>query len=349
MSPEDAGRELGRRLVQVAALTAVAAGTAVLLRERDKRARPQLTAPPGRPALNPGPSARSAAPAGAGREAPAIVAGSVVHAVEPAADGGKRHRAQTGRWRTLVIAAVIAALAALPWLVPAVPGWFGSAVPGDVVSQPAVEDPPVGPAEGFVGPVGTVGPPVVASYEGVRLASAGKPLELLVPRLGVRSPVVPISGQSGALVPPSNAQILGWWQEGGRAGLAAGSAVVTGHTVHTGGGAFDHLARLAPGDSLRVRTPNGWIRYLVRRSRVYSVAGLARNAEEIFRLDGSGRLVLITCDDWNGQVYLSNAVVYAEPVGDQPFAGKPAKRRLEIPTVPDSGPRQRSERASGNT
>ena len=27
-----------------------------------------------------------------------------------------------------------------------------------------------------------------------------------------------------------------------------------------------------------------------------------------------GRLVLITCEDWNGTTYLSNAVVFADPV-----------------------------------
>jgi hypothetical protein len=34
----------------------------------------------------------------------------------------------------------------------------------------------------------------------------------------------------------------------------------------------------------------------------------------VFRQRGPGRLVLITCEDWNGTTYLSNAVVFADPV-----------------------------------
>ena len=107
----------------------------------------------------------------------------------------------------------------------------------------------------------------------MRLREAGRPLRLDVARLSVDSGVVPISGDSGTLLPPSDAQLLGWWQEGAVPGAAAGTAVLTGHTVHTGGGAFDHLRLLVPGDRLRVRTPNGQIRYEVSDTRVYSTAG----------------------------------------------------------------------------
>ncbi len=222
-----------------------------------------------------------------------------------------------------LVVGLIAACAALPWVVPAVPDLLASSVPETAVQRPAVDDDPkVEPPAGFVGPVGvdSSGGP----YAGVRLASAGVPLEVDVPRLRVSSDVVPISGQTGELLPPDDPQILGWWQEGRRAGARSGSAVVTGHTVQAGGGAFDNLAELVPGDIIRVRTDAGWIRYVVSRSRIYSVEGLARNAKDIFALRGPGRLVLITCDDFNGEVYLSNAVVFAVPVADQPFEGPPA-------------------------
>jgi LPXTG-site transpeptidase (sortase) family protein len=135
-----------------------------------------------------------------------------------------------------------------------------------------------------------------------------------VDQLGVRSDVVPISGESGVLLPPSDAQLLGWWREGAVPGATRGTAVLTGHTVSTGGGAFDHLGTLARGDDVVVRTARGAIRYAVTSSRTYGTAALARQNREIFRLDGPGRLVLITCSGYDGQVYRSNTVVTAVPV-----------------------------------
>jgi LPXTG-site transpeptidase (sortase) family protein len=218
--------------------------------------------------------------------------------------------------RVAVAVAVVAVCAALPWIAPSVPQAISDLFP-DNGSAPGVADPTVAPpTDAFVGPVGVVqqaGPLV-----GVRLQSAGEPREVRVPRLHVDSDVVRISGQSGSLLPPSDPQLLGWWQEGRWAGAGTGTAVVTGHTVHTGGGALDQLDQLVVGDGLRVRTDNGWIRYVVQRTRIYSTEQLARDADQIFRLDGPGRLVLITCDDWNGSFYESNAVVFAAPVEDLP-------------------------------
>lgn len=254
------------------------------------------------------------------------------------------------RWRRpariAAVAALVGACAVLPWVVPQVRDTLGASVPEQAIRTPSVADPKIEPADGFVGPVGVQA--LNGPYAGVRLAAAGAPREVRVPRLHVSSDVLPISGRSGALVPPADAQELGWWKEGRVAGARHGSAVVTGHTVHTGGGAFDHLGELVPGDTVRVRTDHGWIRYVVRRSTVYSTAALARNAEEILRRGGDGRLVLITCDDWNGHEYLSNAVVYAVPVLDEPFAGGPAASP-ERGRVPDGGPEQPVTRRPGNT
>jgi LPXTG-site transpeptidase (sortase) family protein len=147
-----------------------------------------------------------------------------------------------------------------------------------------------------------------------RLPHAGRPIRLLVPRLHVDAPVVPIGAPGRVLVPPDNPQMLGWWEDGAVPGAATGGALITGHTVHTGGGAFDDLETLRPGDPVRVRTAKGPIRYEVTGVTVYRKASLARDAAKVFRQRGPGRLVLITCDDWNGTTYLSNAVVFADPV-----------------------------------
>jgi LPXTG-site transpeptidase (sortase) family protein len=221
------------------------------------------------------------------------------------------------RARAAAVAAVIVVAALVPWVAPQVPDALSGLVPGHGGKPVRVADPPVAPpTEAFVGPVGVddqAGP-----YDGVRLQAAGWPREVQVDRLHVDSTVLPISGQSGSLLPPSDPQVLGWWKEGRPAGAEYGTAVITGHTVHTGGGALDHLDKLVVGDSVRVRTDAGWIRYVVQRTRVYSTEQLARDAKQIFTLGGPGRLVLITCDNWNGSFYESNAVVFAVPVADEP-------------------------------
>lgn len=239
---------------------------------------------------------------------------------------------RTPRWirRTVsisVVATLIAGGAVLPWAAPEVRDWMAGLVPDQGTDVVRVEDPPVAPStEAFIGPVGVTRQ--AGTLAGVRLEAAGPPREVRIPRLGVDSEVVPISGQSGTLLPPDDPQVLGWWQEGKPVGAQYGTSVVTGHAVHTGGGALDQLGELVAGDSLRVRTDAGWVRYVVQRTRIYSKGALAEDAESIFRLGGPGRLVLISCDDWNGEIYESNAVVYATPTADLPFETE----------VPDGGP-----------
>ena len=217
--------------------------------------------------------------------------------------------------KIIMVTAVVGAVAVLPWAAPSVRDGIADLVPGGEAAR--VDDPSVGPPTSVPPEIITQ---QVAGLAGVRLAAAGPPLEVNVPRLHVDSKVIPISGQSGSLVPPEDPQVLGWWREGQPAGAQYGSAVVTGHTVHTGGGALDHLGKLDVGDSVRVRTEAGWIEYVVQLAKIYSTEQLARDADQIFTLGGPGRLVLITCDDWNGEFYESNAVVVGAPVLDEPSA-----------------------------
>ena len=67
----------------------------------------------------------------------------------------------------------------------------------------------------------------------------------------------PIGAPGGVLTPPSDPQT---WAGGTAVRCRArrhGGALITGHTVHTGGGAFDDLETLRAGDQLRVRTGEG--------------------------------------------------------------------------------------------
>jgi LPXTG-site transpeptidase (sortase) family protein len=146
-----------------------------------------------------------------------------------------------------------------------------------------------------------------------KASTKGLPQRILLPQLSVSAPVVSISASRGSLTPPSDPQTVGWWSGGAQPGAKRGSAVITGHTVHSGGGAFDNLGQLQKGDSVVVATARGSLRYRVTGITTYRKQALATHAEQVFDQSVSGRLVLITCEDWNGKVYLSNVVVMAVP------------------------------------
>ena len=143
----------------------------------------------------------------------------------------------------------------------------------------------------------------------------GAPERVRIPALKVDVPVVPIKTVGNTLTPPSDPQELGWWAGGAAPGAKTGSALITGHTVHTGGGALDNLADLHPGDTVwvDVRDSRHVLRYQVVTVRTYAKGDLAKRAKRVFDQTVPGRLVLITCADWNGVEYESNTVVTAKP------------------------------------
>lgn len=141
----------------------------------------------------------------------------------------------------------------------------------------------------------------------------GAPLSLRIDRLGVSSRVLPIHAVGDTLVPPGDPTRLGWWADGARPGDARGSVLVTGHTVHTGGGALDRLEELRPGDEVSVRTRRGTVEYAVRQVAIHDKGVVAAEATRLFSQEVRGRLVLITCEDWDGVTYQSNVVVTAGP------------------------------------
>ena len=101
------------------------------------------------------------------------------------------------------------------------------------------------------------------------------------------------------------------------AGDDTGQTVMTGHTVHDGGGVMDDLDTLRAGDAVRVTGPEGHVDYAVTEVVTWSKAELTENAVEAFGQDRHhGRLVLVTCEDWSGDGYESNVVAFAEPVGE---------------------------------
>jgi len=143
-------------------------------------------------------------------------------------------------------------------------------------------------------------------------AATGTPNRLIVPRLGIDAPVIRAHVTDGTLWPPDDPQTLGWWAEGAEPGAVRGGSLITGHSVSAGGGAFDDLETLRKGDQVRVRTGRGVIDYTVTGVTIYRKASLAEDAQRVFSQEGPGRLVLITCEDYNGSYWESNAIVFAE-------------------------------------
>lgn len=149
------------------------------------------------------------------------------------------------------------------------------------------------------------------------MAAPAVPTRLVVPALKIRAPIRPIEVNSQAVLdPPRNPRDVGWWQRSARAGAGRGQTVLTGHTVHTGGGVMDRLGSMRRGQVVKVRTPRGTMVYRATRVVTWSKDELARRAVDIFSQKRRGnRLVLITCSGWTGSYYRSNVVVFARPLG----------------------------------
>lgn len=149
------------------------------------------------------------------------------------------------------------------------------------------------------------------------------PVRLSVPSVGIEAPVVSIPLQDGSVLdPPSDPSTLGWWDDSARPGDRTGQTVITGHTVSTGGGAMDPMVDVEPGSTVDVETNEGTMRYRVTEKEVVTRPDLAERAEEIFGQDVTkGRLVIVTCTNWNGAVWEDNLVVYGTPLGEPSEAG----------------------------
>ncbi|MGH8823105.1 MAG: class F sortase [Jiangellaceae bacterium] len=152
-------------------------------------------------------------------------------------------------------------------------------------------------------------PPAPAAASGV------VPEAVELPTLDVAAPVEPVDiGANRVLDPPEDPDVLGWWEAGRRPGAEHGSALFTGHTVSTGGGALERLEELRVGDPVVVRSADEMVHFEVVDVEVMSRADLTARAETLFAQDGDARILLVTCEDWDGTDWLSNVVVQATPV-----------------------------------
>jgi LPXTG-site transpeptidase (sortase) family protein len=149
------------------------------------------------------------------------------------------------------------------------------------------------------------------------MSSPAKPVRLVIPALKIRAPIQPIEVNDQAVLdPPRNPREVGWWKRSARPGATKGQTVLTGHTVHTGGGVMDKLGKLRKGQLVKVVTPRGPMVYRTTKVVTWSKDELAKRARDIFAQKREDeRLVLITCSQWTGSYYKSNIVVFADPLG----------------------------------
>ncbi|WP_205474371.1 class F sortase [Nocardioides sp. SYSU D00038] len=161
-----------------------------------------------------------------------------------------------------------------------------------------------------------------ARYETLKPA---EPLRLIARSVKIAAPIVPIQVSPDAVLdPPRDPKQVGWWDASAEPGALTGQTVITGHTVHTGGGAMDRVDRLEPGQFVDVQTQRGTMRYEVTKVSVLSKDEVAEKAVSLFGQEtGDGRLVLVSCDDWNGRFYESNVIVFGKPLGKPVKTPKP--------------------------
>ncbi|RNL78663.1 class F sortase [Nocardioides marmorisolisilvae] len=149
------------------------------------------------------------------------------------------------------------------------------------------------------------------------LAHPAAPTLLIVPSIGLKAPVIPIDADANhVLHPPADVHEVGWWRGSAKPGSLHGQTLITGHTVHTGGGVMNQLGDLHPGAMIEVKTALGVLEYKATKVFVYTKPELAKHANELFgQKREHNRLVLVTCTGWTGSEYTSNIIVFAEPLG----------------------------------
>lgn len=139
---------------------------------------------------------------------------------------------------------------------------------------------------------------------------------ITISSLNVNAPLVAIDATGElTLDPPRNPQQVGWWKQSAQPGQTGGKTVITGHTVHTGGGQFDHIGDIRPGAEIRIVSGAKTIIYRETKVQVVSKADVDKNAIQFFgQKNPHNVLELITCSNWNGHAYLTNTFVWATPI-----------------------------------
>lgn len=142
------------------------------------------------------------------------------------------------------------------------------------------------------------------------------PIRLLIPAISVDAKIQNVGiALTGEMEVPSNAVDVGWFKIGTRPG-EVGSAVISGHIDGEDGeaGVFANLYKLKEGDLLYIEDDKGTsVTFVVRRKQIFDPG----YADEVFSLNDSAHLNLVTCDGlWDGakKSYSKRLVVFADIV-----------------------------------
>ena len=135
---------------------------------------------------------------------------------------------------------------------------------------------------------------------------------------GTAAAVDPVGVVGGALELPGDADRVGWWRGGSRAGAPFGTVVVAGHldSATDPAGYLAGLAGLGPGDVVELSDDDERQRYRVVRNYLLPSADLSSRSD-LFAQQQRHRLLLVTCggpyDHERGR-YRDNRLVEAVPV-----------------------------------
>ncbi len=139
-------------------------------------------------------------------------------------------------------------------------------------------------------------------------------MRLMIPSINVNTSIQYLGvTPKGEMDVPSNTVDVGWFKLGSRPG-EKGSAVISGHFDGKNGeaGVFTNLNKLRKGDNIYIQDDKGrYISFIVRESRTYDPG----YAEEVFSVNDTAHLNLITCDGvWDGakKSYTKRLVVFAD-------------------------------------
>ena len=112
---------------------------------------------------------------------------------------------------------------------------------------------------------------------------------------------------------PSDPRRVGWWKHGALLG-ESGSVALVGHTKSRGGGVFDKLSQLSPGDTVEVSSADSqrW-EFAVESVEEVAVDDFGTIADSVYRTTGPSVLTLMTCGDFDGHEFEPTVVVRATP------------------------------------
>lgn len=245
-------------------------------------------------------------------------------------DSTLRRASQSSALKVMVAVAMVAGvvttvywtpLAAGGWPPPAANAYYADLQASDHIDATSGSrpQPEASPTEPQARPGEPDASPTAAPLSRVS-ARDREPISLIIPDLGVESPVVTTSmDASRSIVVPEDVMETGWYDGSRRLGARYGSTVIVGHrdSATQGSGALFGIEGIPLGSTITVTAQDGTPHdFIVDSVEMIDKSLLPAEAPRIFARTGDYRLVLITCGgafDEAARSYLSNVVITALP------------------------------------